>query len=245
MIVDLFNQILFVPIFNFLVWLYNILPGGDFGVAIIVLTLVVRLLLYPLAQKGIRSQKALSELQPQIKTVQQKYKNSKEKQAQELMKLYKERGVNPASGCLPLIIQFPILIALFQVLRRGLNPETLQFLYPLVQNPQTINPMFLGLINLAVGSIFLAVLAGLTQFVQSKMILPKKIPGQQTGRSDFASMMSKQMVYTMPVITVLIAARFPAGLALYWTVNNLFTIFQQYLIIKKKKNGESPNKTNN
>lgn len=245
MIIELFNQILFNPLFNLLVWLYNVLPGHDFGVAIIVLTLLIRLLLYPLAQKSIKSQKGLSDLQPQIKDIQRKYKNDKEKQAQELMKLYKEKGVNPAAGCLPILIQLPVLIALFQVLRRGLNPETLGALYGFVVNPGEINPLFFGFINLALPNFIFALLAGVSQFVQSKMILPKN-QSQARGGSGFASALNKQMVYTMPVFTVLIAMRFPAGLALYWTVNNLFSIFQQYLIIRKKRDGqEQRDKKNN
>lgn len=238
MIIDLFNQILFVPLFNLLVAIYNFLPGGDFGIAIIVLTIIVRIILFPIAQKGIKSQKALGELQPQIKAIQKKFKDKKEQQAQELMKLYKEKKINPASGCLPLLIQLPVLIALFQVLRKGLNQETLGFLYSFVQTPETINNLFLGLIDLSSsGSWILAILAGVFQFIQGKMITPTS---KSSGKADFASMMSKQMVYTMPVITVLIALRFPAGLALYWSVNNLFTILQQYLVIKKnKKNEES------
>ncbi len=241
--IEIFNTILVRPLFNLLVVLYNFLPGHDFGVAIILLTVIVRLVLYPIAQKGIKAQKAQKDLQPQISALQKKYKDKKEKQAQELIKLYRENKVNPASGCLPLLIQLPVLIALFQVLRLGINPETLGFLYSFVAVPENINSSFLGLVDLGATSLWLGLLAGITQFVQGKMILPDTSKAQ---KGDFAGAMNKQMIYAMPVITVLVAARFPAGLALYWTVSNLFTILQQYLIIRKKeKNEEKGNPGNN
>lgn len=238
MIGNVFNLILVKPLFNLLVGIYNVVPGHDFGVAIIVLTILVRLVLYPLAQSGIKSQKALSDIQPEIKALQKKHKDNKEKQAQELMKLYKEKHINPAGGCLPLLIQLPVLIALFQVLRKGVNGEGVALLYSFVSRPETINPMFIGLIDLGATSVILAVLAGITQFIQGKMLAPASSTQSSGGKGDFSSSLNKQMVYTMPVFTLLIALRFPAGLSLYWVVNNLFSIFQQYLIIRKKQKDE-------
>src|SRR3990167_6193343 len=125
----IFNEALYRPLFNGLIFLYNIIPLPDFGVAIILLTIIIRLVLYPLNQKSITSQKALGELQPQIKDVQNKYPTDKVKQSQAMMELYKKNNINPASGCLPILIQLPILIALYQVFWNGLNPDSLTALY--------------------------------------------------------------------------------------------------------------------
>lgn len=229
----IFNEILYRPLFNGLVFLYNNLPGHDFGIAIIILTILIRILFYPLFQKSIKAQKEMADLQPKIKEVQEKYKKDKEKQARAVMELYKEHKVNPLSGCLPILIQLPILYAFFQVLRTGLDPARLSGLYSFISNPGQLNPMFLGLVSLSKPNAVLAILTGITQFIQGKMVAPKN--SANASKSDFASAMSTQMVYFMPVFIAFIALKLPAGLALYWTVLNLFGIAQQYFTIKKKK----------
>ena len=233
----IFNEALYRPLFNGLIFLYNIIPLPDFGVAIILLTIIIRLVLYPLNQKAITSQKALGELQPQIKDVQNKYPTDKVKQSQAMMELYKKNNINPASGCLPLLIQLPILIALYQVFWNGLNPDSLTALYSFVARPAQVNPMFLGLISLAESNYGLAILAGIFTFWQSKMMVSvQSNVGQGT---DFSAAMNKQMVYFMPLFTVFISWKLPAGLVLYWVVTTLAGIAQQYFVIKK--NGKTTN----
>lgn len=229
----IFNEILYRPLFNGLVFLYNILPWHDFGLAVIILTIFIRAVFYPLFQKSIKAQKEMADLQPKIKEIQEKYKNDKEKQARAMMDLYKEHKVNPMSGCLPLLIQFPILFAFFQVLRTGLDPEKLNGLYSFITNPGQMNPFFLGIADLSKPNAILAVLTGITQFVQGKMMAPKNIGA--SAKNDFSSAISSQMTYFMPVFIVLIALKLPAGLALYWTILNLMGIGQQYILIKRKK----------
>ncbi|KKS26133.1 MAG: Sporulation associated-membrane protein [Parcubacteria group bacterium GW2011_GWA2_42_11] len=233
LIITLFNEALYRPLFNGLVFLYNIIPFHDFGVAIILLTLLIRILLYPLNQKAIRSQKKLTELQPQIKELQAKFKTDKVKQSQALMELYKKEGINPASGCLPLLLQFPILIAMYQVFLKVLKPESLGALYLFVSRPETINPMFLGLVDLSKSNYIMAIMAGLLTFWQSKMMMGSQSNKNSTG-GDFSAMMSKQMLYIMPLMTIFIAWKLPAGLALYWVATTAFGIIQQYLTIRKK-----------
>ena len=148
MLATLFNEALYRPIFNALVFLYNIIPGHDFGIAIILLTILIRIILFPLSYKSIKSRQALSVLQPKIKEIQKKLK-TKEEQTQAMMKLYKEHKVNPFSGCLPLLIQFPILIALYRVLINVLKPASLTVLYSSVKNPNIINPIFVGILDLS------------------------------------------------------------------------------------------------
>jgi YidC/Oxa1 family membrane protein insertase len=231
LIITIFNEVLYRPLFNILVWFYNVIPGHDLGVSIIVLTFLIRLIFYPLSKKAIQSQKAIAKIQPEIKKIQKKYKDKKEEQAKMMMEIYKKHKINPASGCLPILMQLPILIALYRVFFTGLDPQKLNGLYGFISRPESLDPMFLNIINLSQASIGLAILAGVLQFIQSKMIMPKKIAGQKKmkiGSLDFSSLMSQQMTYFMPLITVFIAWRLPAALPLYWIVITLFGIFQQY-----------------
>jgi YidC/Oxa1 family membrane protein insertase len=230
LIVTIFNEVLYRPLFNILIWLYNIIPGNDLGIAIVILTLLIRFILYPLSKKAIQSQKAISELQPKIKEIQKKHK-SKEEQAQAMMVLYQKHKVNPMAGCLPILIQLPLLIALYRVFFNGLNPQELDTLYSFIQRPDSLNLMFLGIIDLSQRSIILSFLAGFFQFIQSKMIIPKisqQKKNLKVGNFDFSSLMNQQMLYFMPLITIFIAWSLPAALPLYWMIITLFGIIQQY-----------------
>jgi YidC/Oxa1 family membrane protein insertase len=230
-----FNLILYQPLLNLLILLYQYLPGKDFGIAVIVLTLIIRLILYPLMSQSIKSQKILSELQPKIQEIQQKYKSDKERQVKEIIELYKKEKINPFSGLLPVLIQLPILVALFQVFWKGLRPETIGLLYSFVPHPETINPNFLGLIkNLAEPSLGLAILAGISQFFQSKMTMPKSQRLSSEKTAQFSDLLQKQMIYFFPIFTIFVLWRLPAAIGLYWLVTSLFSIIQQYLIFKKK-----------
>jgi YidC/Oxa1 family membrane protein insertase len=222
---------------------------GDMGVAIILLTLLIQLLLAPLYKKQIESQKGLKEIQPKMKKLQEKYKDDKEKQSQELLKLYQEEGVNPAGGCLPLLIQFPIFIAVYYVFRSYLTPESLDLLYSFVNRPETLSTSFLGLLDMsATGSIYIAVVAGLTTYWQT-VSMPSQIgddnkdkkPSDKDSngkKEDFQSqltnMMGKQMKGFLPVMSFIIVLQFPAAIGVYWTTRNIFTIAQNYLLNKDK-----------
>lgn len=234
MLGNLFHLILTQPLFNVLVFFYNTIAFNDFGLAIIFITVFIRLILWPMNQKAIKSQRELQDIQPKIKEVQNKYKDKKEEQAKALMELYKSNKVNPFGGCLPILVQLPILIALYSVFLNGLKPDYLSNLYSFISNPIIINPSFLGLFDLSSRSIILALVAGGLQFIQSKMILPKVDLKGAPKRSDeaIAQMVSKQTLYFLPLITVVISWRLPAGLPLYWAVTTLFTIFQQSVIMR-------------
>lgn len=229
---DIFNILLYQPLLNVLILLYKYLPGQDFGVAVVVLTLLIRVILHPLAVKGIKSQRALQEIQPKIKAIQEQSKNDKERQARETLALYKKEKINPFSGFLTVLVQLPILIALFRVFGGDFS-KSYQFLYGFVSSPAELNTVFLGMVNLAEASAALAVLTGIAQFVQAKMTSPsigKSVPAQSR---DFSAMMQKQMLYFLPAFTVFILWKLPSALALYWLVTTLFTIVQQYFIFKK------------
>jgi len=234
---DIFNLILYQPLFNILVLLYEYLPGHNFGVAVIILTLLIKFVFYPLGTQAIRAQKALNELQPKLQEIKEKYKNDKEKQAQATMELYQKAKINPFSGCLPVLIQLPILWALYRVFWQGFQAEQMKYLYSFVPHPGIINPNFLGIINLSQPNMYLAVLAGILQFVQTKTAAPKAQKQNTSGKDAMAQMgrmMQKQMLYIFPVITVMILWRLPSALGLYWLVTIIFSIIQQYLIFKKQ-----------
>jgi len=234
-LINFFYIILYQPLFNGLVFLYNYVPGHDFGIAIILLTVIIRIILYPVSVKAINSQRGLQKLQPKMQEIQNKYKNDKEKQAKEILDLYKKEKINPFSGLLLALIQVPILIALYQVFWSGLNPKELAVLYSFVLNPGQINPLFLHIINLAKPNMVFAILAGVTQYFQTKMLLPQNSTSAvgKNKSADMSQAMQKQMVYFMPVFTVMILFNLPSALGLYWTISGLFSIIQQYLIFKK------------
>lgn len=231
-LIGFFNTVLYQPLFNILVALYEYLPGHDFGIAVIILTVAIRVVFYPLMAKSIKSQKALTELQPKLQEIQKKYKNDKEKQAKETMELYKKEKINPFGGCLPILLQLPILIALYRVFWKGLEPGAMNFLYSFMPKVGAINPTFLGLINLSQPNLILAVIAGALQFIQSKMMMPKK-KAKEGEAGQFSDMMQKQMVYFFPIFTIFILSRLPSAIGVYWIITAVFSIGQQYLLFKK------------
>jgi YidC/Oxa1 family membrane protein insertase len=231
----IFNTILYQPLLNILVALYAYLPGHDFGVAVILLTLLVKLILFPISLKTIRSQRAMNDLQPKIKAIQEKFKNDKAKQSQAMMELYKKEKINPLSGCLPMLLQLPILLALYQVFLKGLKPEALKsFLYGGVPYPEVINFSFLGIIDLSKPNFILAILAGGLQFFQSKISMPKK-DKTAPQKGDFSSLLQSQTLYFLPIFTVFIVWKLGSLIGLYWVVSTLFSIAEHYIIKPKIK----------
>ncbi len=233
-----FKVIFYQPLWNALVYLYNIVPGHDLGVAIILLTILLKIILYPFTIQSLRSQRAMQALQPKLEALKQQYKNDKEGLAKAMMELYQKEKVSPFSSCLPLLVQLPFLFALYQVLRDGFGSEAPKFLYSFVANPGPLDPHFFGL-DLGKPSYVLAVLAGLTQFWQTKLMQVKPPPRaviKTEGAKDesMMAMMNKQMLYVMPIMTVVIAAGLPGGLALYWFVMSLLSAFQQKLFLRRK-----------
>jgi len=234
---QIFNLIFYQPILNLLVFLYNIVPGHDIGLAIIIMTVIIKLILLPLSKQSIKSQKAMQELQPKIEEIKKKYANNKEEQGRAIMQLYKQEKVNPFSSCLPLLIQLPFLWAVFIVFRDGLNGQSLNLVYSFIQRPELINAVSLGFIDLAKPIPVLAVLAGLAQFWQAKMMTTKRpeVRGHGAKDEDMMAIMNKQMVYLMPALTVFIGLSFPGGLALYWLVTTVLTALQQLYLFKQKE----------
>lgn len=223
----LFNELLYRPVFNLLIFLYNIIPGQDFGIAIIVLTILIKVVFLPLSLKMLRSQKQMSDIQPKVKEIQDQLKDDKQQQAQAIMKLYRENNVNPLSGCLPLLIQIPILLAVYKVLASGFEPSMMDLIYNFVSRPETLNPISFGFLDLSLRNPVLAVISGTFQFFQMKKSQQKSAANSQ------AAMMTKQMMYFFPLIIIVIAWNLPAGLVLYWTTTTIFSLFEQMYILKK------------
>lgn len=231
-----FEVILTQPMFNGFVALYNLVP--DVGFVIFAITILIKLILYPLTKSSIKSQKALTDLQPKLNELKEKYKDDKQKIAQETMLMYKENQVNPFASCLPLLIQLPILIALYYVLQIALKGDQFGLLYSFVKNPGTIKTISLGIFDLKNASPILAILAGAAQFWQSWTMTRKRpdkpvTPGAKD--EDTMAMMNKQMLYFMPLMTVVIGFSLPAGLTLYWFLSTLFTGVQQWFVVRNKK----------
>ncbi len=256
--IELFYTVLYEPLFNALIFIYNIIPYHDIGIAIILLTIGIKTILFWPSLAGLKSQKALQDIQPQMDEIKKKYKNDKEEMGRQLMKMYSDNKVNPFSSCLPLIIQLPILIALYRVFFGGLDldPETgillteqVNHLYGYLRDIYSTTPLnttFLGFIDLAkTHNIYLALLAGAAQFFQTKTLTSKKPAVKTKGSKDegMAAMMNKQMMYFMPIITVVFGYQFPAGVTLYWLTNTAFSLGQQLIFLRVKKDMNKPDET--
>lgn len=192
----------------------------SYGLAIIMLTLIIKLVLAPLTAKQIRSMEGMQTLQPKIKELQKKYKGNQKKMQEEMSKLYREMGVNPLSGCLPLIIQMPFLIAIFYALRAyPYDPAFESFLWmPSLGQP---DPTYILPVLSAVS----------TFFIQNQM------SGSQAAASDAAAKQQKIMKVVMPLFIGWISLSFPSGLVIYWVVSNVFQWTQQFIMTHMKKKG--------
>lgn len=225
--VFLYDTIIYNPLLNTLVFLYNTVAAHDLGIAIIFLTIIIRLILYPLFHKSAKYQKKMQIIQPKLREAQEKHKNDRAKQTEVMMALYKEHNLNPFSGFLFLLVQLPILFAVYRIFLKIFTPEILNGLYSFVSRPPSLNPMFLGLINLGSRSILMVVLAAIGQYFQAKLALPAI-----TDPKDPAARMARQMMFLGPIFTLLIFSGLPAAVSLYWVVASLFSIGQQIIINK-------------
>lgn len=235
-IIQFFYTILYQPLFNGLALLYQYCSWHDLGLAVILLTLIIKVILHPLTIKGLKSQKVMADLQPKIKEIQAKYKGEPQKQNQAMMDLYKTEKVNPFSGCFLLLLQLPILIALYQVFLKFLDKNSFtNTLYSFVANPGEVSATFLWVVDLNnkvfVG--FLAVAAGLAQYWQTKISSASQ--PSSGGKKDFSNLMQKQMLYFFPVLGAVVVWQFGAVIGIYWVVTSVFSIVEQTIINKKSK----------
>ena len=228
-----YHTFLYNPLLNALLALYNTVAFHDLGIAIILLTIIVRTILFPVFQKSVRYQAAMQAIQPKITKLKEVHKNNLEEQSRAMMALYKEHNVNPFSGIFFLFIQLPILIALYQIFFQSLTPGHLTGIYSFIHIPQEINTTLFHLINLKNSSMVIVVIAAVAQYLQGRMGLSKTQQGQAPLQSE---RMARQMVFIGPLITILILWRMPAAVGLYWLTTSLFSLFQQYLVNKESIN---------
>ena len=228
----MFNTFIFLPLFNTLIYLYQHFAFGSLGAAIILLTLLIRFILFPLFYKSAKSQLIMQKLQPEIQKIQHTHKDNKEKQAQALMDLYRKNEVNPFMSILMMFVQIPVLIALYRLFAVDFSNLPVTNLYSFISNPDHINTIFLGLIDLKNRSMLMVGLAAVAQYFQGVLTLPKTEKGKTLSTTE---KMAKQMVFMGPAFTLLILWQLPSALGLYWLVTSLFSIVQQIYINKKVK----------
>ncbi len=236
MISAAFHTLIYDPVYNGLVFFVDLLPNHDIGIAVVIVTIIVRIILFPLSRRAIKTQMAMKQLAPEIEEIKKKYKDNAQEQGRAIFKLYRERDVHPFAGFFIILIQIPILIGLYWVFAQGgfpqVNPD---ILYAFVRVPEAINMEFLGLVDMAGHSIVLAVLAAVTQFIYTRLSMGPR--GSQTPveavESSFSADMAKsfdlQARYVLPLIVGVIAFTVAAAAPLYWITSNLFMIMQEYL----------------
>lgn len=231
----LYHTFFFDPLYNALVVLFDILPWADAGLAVIILTIVVRLIIYPLSKKAVLTQIKMAELGPALAEIKERYKNKAEEQAKETLALYKEKKVNPFSGIFVILIQIPIILALYQIFL--LLPEVNgSLLYSFVKVPQDINTTFIGLLDITEKSLPIAILAAASTFFQFKVSMKNQIrPQGNSFGNNLARSMQTQMKYVFPLIVLVISYSISGVIALYWFVTNLFSIGQELFIRRKFK----------
>ncbi len=220
--IQLFDTYIYGPLLSVLIFIYEHIVFEDLGLAIIVLTFLIRIILFPIFWKSAKDQALLARLQPHIKRIQLDHKDNRQEQARKLMALYRKYRLNPLSGFLLLLLQLPILIAIYQIFLKEITSEVFS------------NLKFLGLIDLSERSLILATVAGTLQYLQSKLTIPKKAKDKKNSGllAQFAET-GRLMVVIGPVLTFVILINFPAALGLYWATSVLFSLGQQVIINKK------------
>lgn len=222
------------PIYNGLMFLTSVMPAQDLGLAIILLTILIRTILLAPSQKAMKAQKRMQELQPRLEKIKEKHKGDQQKIAMETMALWKESKVSPLGSCLPMLLQFPFLIALFYVIQDGLNPDQAYLLYSSYNNLvlQNINVNFLGILDLTKANFYvLPLIVGALQFIQMKLAMAGK--GGVKPKNEMA-IATNMMTYIMPVMIAVFTASLPAGVGLYWGISTIYGIVQQLVVNKSK-----------
>jgi YidC/Oxa1 family membrane protein insertase len=241
----LFNTYLYIPLYNAFIGIIGAFPWLDAGIVVILFTILIKVILFPLSQKSVRSQIEMKKIQPAIDEIKQKYKDNKQEQALKTMALYKEKGVNPFSGIFLAFIQLPILIALYMVFyKNSLGEVNASLLYSFIHAPEYVNTWFLGLFDITQKNTILAVIVALGQYYQIKLTMPT-VKKPEDGKKDtsfqgeLAKSMSTQMKYVMPVMMFFIARSFAAVVSLYLITSSLFAIGQEIYMRKKMAREEN------
>ena len=243
MISTFFNAVFYNPIYNALVALVALIPGGDVGIAVIIVTIIIRLILLPFSLSAARTQRSMKILEPKIKALKETHKGDKEKEALETLALYREEKVNPFASILTVFIQIPVLLALYWVFYyepfSTLASINVARLYSFTPLPDFISLQFLGFISVAGKSITLAVLAGATQYLQAHMALSGTMKPSEGGgmQNDFQRVMGLQLKYVFPFLIGAISYTTSGAIALYFITTNLAGALQELHIRKALKQG--------
>ncbi len=238
----IWHTFFFDPIYNTLVFFIDIIPGGDVGLAIIATVLVVKTILLPVSIKAVKTQKIMREIEPKLKELKEKHKDDRQAQAEAMMLVYKEAGMNPLASIFLIFLQIPIIIALYFAVSNGggvaLPGINLDILYSFVGEPLAVTMNFIGVIDINEKSVLLALAAGVTQYIYVHLTMPKLPPKEKDAepnmKDDFMRNMQTQMRYVMPVLITFIAYSISAAIALYFLVSNLTMIAQEYYVKKHR-----------
>lgn len=239
MLLNIWNYLLYWPLINALAFLISIIPFGDVGFAVIILTILVKIILFPLSKKSIQNQAVMNILSPELEKIKKNSQN-KEEQARLTFEIYKKYKVNPFSGCLLMLIQTPILIALYYVFYKGIDLNK-DILYSFIHLPENINMIFLGFIDISKKSILLAFLAGISQYFQAYFMPKADTASMSPGsfQESFTKSMQTNIKYIFPIIifiilgTDLFGFSLSGAVALYFITSNIFSIGQQIYLNKK------------
>lgn len=232
MISHLFHIALYQPIYNLLIFFVDIVPGGDVGISVIIVTIIIRLIIAPLSISAAKTQRRMKFVEPQLNEVKEKYKDDRAKQAEETMKVYKNNGIKPFASIGAAFLQLPIIIALYMVFRKeSLLHANVSLMYSFVGLPTTISPLFLHYFATTGHSLILAVLAGASQFLQAHLTIPvpKKSTGTPTGTEDFARALAMQSRIVLPIL-IGVFAYTSGAVALYFITSSIVGIVQEFYV---------------
>ncbi|MBP9836443.1 MAG: membrane protein insertase YidC [Candidatus Pacebacteria bacterium] len=221
-----------------MIFFIDIVPGGDVGLAIIAIVVVVKTILLPLSIKAAKTQRIMREIEPKLREIKETHKDNREAQALAMMTVYRDAGMNPFASLFLIFLQIPIIIALYFAVYSGggikLPDINVDLLYAFVNNPSIVNMNFLGMIDITGKSLFLAFLAGVTQYYQVKVSLPEMPPRDPNKAPDlkeeFMRNMHLQMRYVMPIIIFFVSYIISAAIALYFFVSNIVAILQELYV---------------
>jgi YidC/Oxa1 family membrane protein insertase len=238
---SIWHTFFFDPVYNSLIFFIDVVRDGDVGLAIICTVIVVKLVLLPVSLKAARTQLVMRELEPKLAKIKEDFKDQREVQAVKTMELFREAKVNPFASILILFLQIPIIIALYLSVFSGggvkLPDINTALLYSFIPTPETVNMIFLGFMDITAKSLPLAALAGVTQYVLTHLTLPPQKPrdpkAEPNFKDDFARSMHIQMKYVMPVLIFVVAYTISAAIALYFTISNIVSIGQEYVVRHK------------
>jgi YidC/Oxa1 family membrane protein insertase len=236
------------PLYNGLIFLMDTIPWIDAGVAIVIFTIIIKLILFPLSKKAVVTQLKMKKIQPELDALKDKYKDDRQLYAKKTLELYKANGVNPFASIFLILLQLPIIFALYRIFVNGFESINADILYSFVRVPEiaSIKLNFLGLVDISGKSLVLALLAGITAYLQIRYSVPptpktppkENMSKEEKFRHDLARSMNLQMRFVLPVLAFFVSWTISAAIAIYWITSNVFTIAQELVIRRTVRDKE-------